>query len=84
MLLIVDRDLAAIVNGAGVGAVADVHNIIDIWFFYDDELIMVALHLATIANAFTLDEIDIADGIRTCGDQLDANHREWYDRFHCL
>ncbi len=84
MLFTVDRGEAAVVNGEGVGAVADEHDIVDVWFTYGYELIKIALTLPTIANAFTGDEIDLADGIRTFGGRLDANHYRWYTRHNLV
>lgn len=84
MLLTVDLGDAAIVNNEGVGAVADEHGIIDVWFTYGLELIKIALPLSTIVTAFTGEEIDLADGIRTFGARLDANHYRWHARHNLV
>lgn len=84
MLFTVDHGEAAVVNGEGVGAVADEHDIVDVWFSYGYEWIKIALTLPTIADAFTGDEIDLADGIRTFGARLDANHYRWYARHNLV
>ncbi|MFJ4167792.1 hypothetical protein ACIPY5_19745 [Microbacterium sp. NPDC089698] len=84
MILTVDRGEAAVVNGEGVGAIADEHGIVDVWFTYGFNLIRIALTLPTIAAAFTGEEIDLADGIRTFGGRLDANHYRWYARHNLV
>lgn len=82
MLIPVNHGERAIVNREGVGAIADEHDIIDVWFTYDNfSAIKVALTLDEIANTTTDQTIDLAHGIRTFGDRLDTNHWRWYSRY---
>lgn len=81
MMIPVNHGELAIVNREGVGTIADEHNIIDVWFSYEYELLPVAIPTSEIANTTTDEKIDLAHGIRTFGDRLDANHWRWYSRY---
>lgn len=82
MLLPVNHGERAIVNSEGVGAIADEHEIVDVYFTYAHyTVIKVALTLDEIAAASTEETIDLAHGIRTFGDRLDTNHWRWYSRY---
>ena len=81
MLIPVHRGEAAVVNGEGVGEIADEADEIDVYFAYGFQLTTVKLSLEEIALADTGERIDLADGIRVFGSRLDANHRIWFRKY---
>ena len=81
MLIPVNRGEVAIVNGEGVGCIADEHSIIDVYFGHEYDWIKIALTLDAVNSAATDTTIDLADGIRVFGSRLDVNHYNWYRKF---
>lgn len=81
MLIAVDRGTGCVVNGEGVGAIADENNEIKVYFSYGFTWLPVRLSLEKIGAAAGDERIDLADGIRTFGSRLDVNHLLWFDRY---
>ena len=81
MLLAVDRGTGSVVNGEGVGAIANESDYIEVYFGYGMEWVPVMLPLSKVGNAATEQRIDLADGIRTFGSRLDVNHFRWFNRY---
>ena len=81
MLIPVNRGEAAVVNGEGVGEIADESNEIEVYFDYGFQLTTVKLSVDEIALADTGERIDLADGIRVFGARLNANHRIWFRKY---
>lgn len=81
MLIPVNRGEIAVINNEGVGDIATEDDTIHITFSYGYQFITVALTTDTIATAATTQTIDLADGIRTFGSRLDANHYTWHSRY---
>lgn len=81
MMFAVDRGNHAIVNGEGVGSVADDTDQISVHFTYGMSIISIQLTLDAVATAVTEEKIDLRDGIRVFGDRLDSNHYRWYSRY---
>ena len=77
----VDRGNAAVVNREGVGAIADENDTIEVYFSYGTTWVPVVLPLSHIGYATTHDRIDLAEGIRSFGSRLDANHYRWFSRY---
>ena len=70
----------AIVNNEGVGAIAE-GDTIAVYFSDNFQWFPVDLKVAdVIETAGTSETIDLADGIRTFGARLDANHANWRSR----
>lgn len=67
----------AVLDSEGVGYERD-GNTITVNLCYGITMTPVDLPLAVIEKAKTDQRIDIADGIRTFGDRLDANHQTWF------
>ncbi|MDA3145790.1 hypothetical protein JSO19_00155 [Leucobacter sp. UCMA 4100] len=74
-------NVAAVVNGEGVGATADSEGMIEVYFSYGMQWIPVQLAAERIEATMTGELIDLAEGIRTFGERLDANHRSWRSRY---
>ncbi|PPG28591.1 hypothetical protein C5E10_13440 [Pseudoclavibacter sp. RFBG4] len=81
MLIAVDRGVAAVINGEGVGEVEQDVDRIDVWFTRYGMWETVPLSLADINAAATEETIDLADGIRRFGDRLDMNFFRWFSRY---
>lgn len=81
MLIAVDRGTGCVVNGEGVGAIADENNRIEVHFSYGFTWLPVPLTLDQIGAAAGDERIDLADGIRTFGSRLDVNHHLWFSRY---
>lgn len=81
MMLAVDRGNAAIVNGEGVGAIANENGIIEAYFCYGMTWTPLELELEKVSGTVTDEEIDLAEGIRTFGSRLDSNHHQWFTRY---
>ncbi|MGO2520130.1 MAG: hypothetical protein ACTH8F_08410 [Microbacterium sp.] len=81
MILAVDRGNPAIVNGEGVGSIATEEDLIEVYFSNGFSIFPLELTLTDVAHAVSDDTIDLADGIRTFGGRLDANHHRWYSRY---
>lgn len=81
MLIAVDRGTGCVVNGEGVGAVADENDQIEVYFSYGFTWTPVQLSLEKIGAAAGEERIDLAEGIRTFGSRLDVNHRVWFNRY---
>ncbi|GAA1892088.1 hypothetical protein GCM10009715_42010 [Paeniglutamicibacter psychrophenolicus] len=80
MLIAVDRGNGAVVNGEGVGSIANEDGSVDVHFSYGFTWLPIGLALDQINKAATDKRIDLAEGIRTFGARLDANHRQWFRR----
>lgn len=81
MLIPVNRGEAAVVNGEGVGEIADETDEIEVYFAYGFQLTTVKLTLEEIAQADSGERIDLADGIRTFGARLSSNHHIWFRKY---
>lgn len=81
MLIAVDRGTGCVVNGEGVGAVADEADGIEVHFSYGFTWLPVRLPLDRIGMAAGDERIDLAEGIRTFGSRLDVNHMLWFNRY---
>ena len=81
MMFAVDHGNAAIVNGEGVGAIADENGKIEVHFCYGMTWTPLKLDLERIGYAATEEKIDLAEGIRTFGSRLDGNHYQWFNRY---
>lgn len=81
MTFTADGDRMAVVNGEGVGGVSADGATVPVWFAVDGMWDTLELPAAAVAQATTLDVIDLADGIRHFGHRLDANHRGWRARY---
>ena len=81
MLFAVDRGTGAVVNGEGVGAVADETDHIEVYFCYGMTWTPVPMAMVKVGDAATEERIDLADGIRTFGSRLDVNHLRWFNRY---
>lgn len=82
MLIAVDRGRGAVVNGEGVGSIADETDSVEVHFCCDGYTwLALRLTLDQINEAATAETIDLAQGIRTFGSRLDVNHRQWFDRY---
>ena len=81
MLIPVHRGEAAVVNGEGVGEIADETDEIEVYFAYGFQLTTVKLTLEEIAQADSGERIDLADGIRTFGARLSSNHHIWFRKY---
>lgn len=73
---------AAIVNGEGVGATEDEDGQIEIYFSNGFSIFPLTIPLDEIADAVTDATVDLAHGIRTFGDRLEANFGTWHRRYH--
>lgn len=78
MLMAVHRGLPAVVNGEGLGEIATAEDRIEVHFSNGMSWFPLELSLEHVGYAATDQTIDLADGIRTFGDRLNANHYAWY------
>ncbi|MGA7204500.1 MAG: hypothetical protein WBX27_07735 [Specibacter sp.] len=81
MLIAVDRGIGCVVNGEGVGGVADEDGRVEVHFSYGFTWLPVRLTLEKIGTAAGDERVDLADGIRTFGSRLDVNHSLWFNRY---
>lgn len=81
MLIPVNRGEVAIVNGEGVGNIADENGNIEVWFAKGFQYVPLELSLEEVAGTVTDEKIDLADGIRTFGARLDSNHYTWFRKY---
>lgn len=81
MLFAVDRGNGCVVNGEGVGAIANEDDQIEVHFSYGMTWVPVLMPMSKINDAATEERIDLAEGIRTFGSRLDVNHLRWFNRY---
>ena len=81
MLFTVNHGEIAVVNTEGTGCIADEDGNIGLYFSYDFLITRVDLKVEDLGGAVTETEIDLADGIRTFGSRLDANHSTWFNKY---
>lgn len=81
MLFAVDRGIGAVVNDEGVGAEFTDEDTVNVYYRLGISIFPLAIPVDDINNAVTDERVDLADGIRTFGARLDANHATWFRRY---
>jgi|GEM_PF-3775358 len=80
MLITVEDDALAVVNGEGVGTVAN-GDTVEVYFAYGMTYLPLQIPTEKLRTAITSEMVDLADGIRTFGIRLDVNHGFWLRRY---